>query len=211
MIRIFQATALKINTEFKLDRTSSHHLASVLRCKVGQLICLFNGEEELEFNATIIAIERKQVSVHIDQRAGSSRESPLNIHLAQALSRTEKMDWVIQKAVELGVNKITPIITERCNVRIDQKRLEKKMLHWQQVIISACEQCGRNLLPKIEPPIAFEQWITESGDNLKIILNPKTNNKLENLPRSAKAVTILIGPEGGLSPQEISLTEHYDF
>ncbi len=121
------------------------------------------------------------------------------------------MEFTIQKSVELGVNTITPLISERCGVKLDAKRFEKKLQQWQKIAISACEQCGRNTIPVIRPIMSLEEWCAEPSDALKLNLHPRAKYSINTLPEPVKKVRLLIGPEGGLSAQEIEMTEQYQF
>ena len=144
--RIYQACQLTENTVVELDSPAAHHLISVLRKKVAAEIILFNGQGG-EFIAEIIAIETRQAKVKIKEFIDKNIEAPIDIHLGQVISRGEKMDYTLQKSVELGVNKITPLFSQRCGVKLNAQRIEKRMQHWQQIVISACEQSGRTIIP----------------------------------------------------------------
>ncbi|MOA28269.1 Ribosomal RNA small subunit methyltransferase E [compost metagenome] len=141
------------------------------------------------------------MTVQIDEQFAGQVESPLHIHLGQGLSRGERMDWAIQKATELGVNEITPIFSDRCEVRLKDERADKRLLHWRQVAISACEQCGRSRVPVIHPPVLLADWIKQTEAELKLVLHPVA----EPLVSHAKPATLafLIGPEGGLTDAEV--------
>jgi 16S rRNA (uracil1498-N3)-methyltransferase len=131
-------------------------------------------------------------------------ESPLNIHLAQGISRGDRMDFTLQKSVELGVNTITPIFTERCGVKLSGERLEKKHQQWQKIVISACEQSGRCAVPIVATPIYLADWLAQETAALKLNLHPKAEHSIMNLPIENQRVRLLIGPEGGLSDDEIA-------
>lgn len=139
------------------------------------------------------------------------RESPLHIHLGQVMSRGEKMEFTIQKSIELGVSLITPLFSERCGVKLDSERLNKKRQQWQKIAIAACEQCGRNRVPEIRPPIALEAWCAEQDSGLKLNLHPRAHASINTLPLPVERVRLLIGPEGGLSADEIAMTARYQF
>jgi len=178
--------------------------------QVGQEALLFDGSGA-EFPATISEVTKKGVLVEAAERIESSCESPLNLHLGQVISRGDKMEFTIQKSVELGVNTITPLISERCGVKLDAKRFEKKLEQWQKIAISACEQCGRNTVPVIRPIMQLEAWCAEQSDALKLNLHPRAKYSINTLPEPVTNVRLLIGPEGGLSAQEIRMTEEYQF
>jgi 16S rRNA (uracil1498-N3)-methyltransferase len=210
MTRIYQATPLAINTSITLDEKASHHLSRVLRANVGDVLTLFNGEGG-EFEAVITQITKKNVLVDIKQFHAREVESPLQIHLAQGIARGEKMDFIVQKAVELGVTHIIPLITERCNVRLDNEREEKRLQHWQSVATSACEQSGRNRIPHISAPQLLPNWLTQVKTDYRFVLTPHVQTKLTKENTSPSAITLLIGPEGGLSEQEIQLATTHHF
>ncbi|MDW2328972.1 16S rRNA (uracil(1498)-N(3))-methyltransferase, partial [Vibrio sp. 1401] len=156
-------------------------------------------------------VSKKNVLVDVTERVESNIESPLDLHLGQVISRGDKMEFTIQKSVELGVNTITPLISERCGVKLDQKRFEKKLAQWQKIAISACEQCGRNVVPEIRPIMSLEQWCQEEYDGLKLNLHPRAKYSINTLPTPVEKVRLLIGPEGGLSSEEIDMTREYQF
>jgi 16S rRNA (uracil1498-N3)-methyltransferase len=178
--------------------------------KEGQEVLLFDGTGH-EFPATITQIGKKNVDVDIQEKVSASIESPLDLHLGQVISRGDKMEFTIQKSVELGVNTITPLISERCGVKLDAKRFEKKLQQWQKIAISACEQCGRNTIPEIRPIMSLEQWCAEPSEALKLNLHPRAKYSINTLPEPVTKVRLLIGPEGALSAQEIEMTEQYQF
>lgn len=204
MTRIYQPISLAIQQKIRLDDQAAHHLVRVLRAKIGDDLILFNGQGG-EYSAVISHIDKKKVEVDVLDFIPREVESPVRIHLAQGVARGEKMDFVVQKAVELGVAHITPLISERCNVRLDSEREEKRLQHWRAITISACEQSGRNRLPPISPMIAFKDWVSTVQADLKFVLSPHVENKLpiNQLPANA-TVLLLIGPEGGLSEEEVS-------
>lgn len=209
--RIYQPIELSVNTTLRLSENASHHLARVLRASVNDEIILFNGKGG-EFTAVIKKIEKKFIEVEINAFSDRDAESPIKIHLGQGIARGEKMDFIIQKAVELGVSTITPLMTERCNVRLDQAREEKRLQHWQGVIESACEQSGRNRIPTLSATQSLADWIKTTSADLCFTLSPHATAKLSAVDASAaKNVAILIGPEGGLSPQEIQLATQSHF
>ena len=204
-IRIYQATELNANTSIELSPDGANHLINVLRLKTNDPIILFNGDGH-EYPATISTIQKKSVTVDIHQTIEKNIESPLHLHLGQVISRGEKMDFTIQKAVELGVNEITPIISERCNVKLDEKRGQKRIAHWQKVIISACEQSGRNIVPTLNPITPIDDWIKQRNEKLKLVLHPHTADKSWNTTdTSQNNIALLIGPEGGFSETEIKI------
>jgi len=209
--RIFQSIPLSPNALITLDEQASHHLARVLRCQQGELVVIFNGQGG-EYTGKIVEIGKKQVTVQLHAYTDADVESPLDIWLAQGISRGEKMDYTIQKAVELGVNKIIPLFTERCNVKLDSERSEKRLQHWQSIVISACEQSGRNRVPEVIMPQTLKSWVVNVDASHRFVLSPYAVNKLKNQTISvADRVILLMGPEGGLSENEIEYASAHDF
>ncbi|MBT2949400.1 16S rRNA (uracil(1498)-N(3))-methyltransferase [Vibrio anguillarum] len=208
--RIYHPTPLQSSSIIALNDDAAGHIGRVLRMQAGQEVLLFDGSGA-EFPAEITEVRKKNVLVNVLKRVESSCESPLNLHLGQVISRGDKMEFTIQKSVELGVNTITPLISERCGVKLDAKRFEKKLEQWQKIAISACEQCGRNIVPLIRPIMQLEEWCAEPSDALKLNLHPRAKYSINTLPQPINKVRLLIGPEGGLSESEISMTEQYHF
>ncbi len=209
--RIFQAVPLKENGTLQLDDDASHHVARVLRAKIGDEVILFNGEGG-EYLSLITHIDKKSVKVEIKKFNPRNSESSLELYLAQGISRGEKMDFTIQKAVELGVKKIFPLFTERCNVKLDDERREKKLQHWSSVIVSACEQSGRNHVPEIFLPQSLDNFFNLIPADFKFVLAPTAEKKLSQISiKKNTSVILLIGPEGGLSGDEIKLATQKDF
>ncbi len=183
-----------------LPEASAHYISRVLRLSPGGAVQLFDGSGA-EFRGELAEVGKKTVTVELQEYLAGMPESPLRIHLGQGLSRGERMDWAIQKATELGVAQITPIVSERCEVRLNDERVDKRLAHWRQIAISACEQCGRSVLPLIHAPVSLRDWLTLEAD-LKLVLHPVA----EPLVSHAKPQTLafLIGPEGGLSESEVA-------
>jgi 16S rRNA (uracil1498-N3)-methyltransferase len=195
---------------FTLSEDAHHHLFKVLRSREGEELVIFNGQGEA-WRARIAQLIKKQGRIELLEKLNNNSESPLKIHLAQAVSKGDRMDFVMQKATELGATEITPIITERGNVKLDVERWEKKQAHWNQIIISACEQSGRDTLPILNPVIDLPTWFTELKDGLRFILSPHVAESLDSL-QTPGHVTLLIGPEGGLTDHEINLaTARFNF
>ncbi|MBN6063836.1 16S rRNA (uracil(1498)-N(3))-methyltransferase [Aggregatibacter actinomycetemcomitans] len=209
--RIYHPTPLNQHTSCALSEDGANHVGRVLRMQTGDQLELFDGSNHI-YQAVITAITKKSVEVDILNRQFDDRESPLVIHLGQVISRGERMEFTIQKSVELGVHVITPLWSERCGVKLDGERMEKKIQQWQKIAIAACEQCGRNKIPEIRPLMKLQQWCAETDDALKLNLHPRANYSIRTLPEiPAAGVRLLIGSEGGLSPQEIAQTEQQGF
>lgn len=168
--RFFIDASLSLG-EHSLPEPQAHYIARVLRHTVGDEVQLFDGSG-LEYRGKLVEIGKKNVCIDLQETFAGVPESPLSIHLGQGLSRGERMDWAIQKATELGANDITPILTSRCEVRLNDERLNKRLTHWRQIVISACEQCGRSVLPVIHDPITLTQWLTSVSADLKLVLHP---------------------------------------
>ena len=207
--RIYTQQALISGELIQLEETASHHLAKVLRMQAGRELILFNGTGG-EFAATIHEVSKKYVSVTVAEHRPDNRESPLQLELAIGISRGERFEWVLQKATELGISKITPLITERTEVKTGSDRQEKMHDRWQHIIISACEQCQRNLLPELAAPKLFTDWLPTVNADLRFVLHHRDS---KSLPSGEKphSVSLLIGPEGGLSETEITLAQQHDF
>ncbi|MEF1216872.1 16S rRNA (uracil(1498)-N(3))-methyltransferase [Photobacterium damselae] len=208
--RIYHPESLPSQGSVMLSDDAANHVGRVMRMQAGQEIMLFDGSNA-EFPAIITNASKKNVEVEIQQRVECSIESPLNIHLGQVVSRGEKMEFTIQKSVELGVNTITPLISERCGVKLNGERFDKKLAQWQKIAIAACEQSGRNVVPEIRPVMKLEDWCAEEFSGLKLNLHPRAKYSINTLPTPVTDVRLLIGPEGGLSSDEIDMTENYNF
>ncbi len=208
--RIYQNSPLSVGATIALDDDAANHVGRVLRMLPDQEICLFNGQGG-QYQAVITESGKKHVTVRITEFADHSVESPLSIHLGQVISRGDKMEFTIQKSVELGVNVITPLWSSRCGVKLQGDRLDKKLEQWQKIAISACEQCGRNTVPLVRPVMSLEHWLAEPTEELKLTLHPRAQYSAGTLPVPTHGVRLVIGPEGGLSDDEIALTEQYHF
>ena len=207
--RLFINTTLSPNALISLDEKASHYLINVLRLKPNAPLVVFNGDGN-QYSATIEAIEKKAVTLRTKDCEAVNNESPLSIHLAIALSKGDRMDWIIQKATELGVTAITPLTSERSEVKLKGERLEKKLQHWQQIAISACEQCGRNRVPAIHALSIADDWVKTVNAERKLVLHHRTEQTIDATRHIASAA-LLIGPEGGLSEREINAAEQQGF
>lgn len=187
--------------QHELPEAQAHYISRVLRHATGDAVQLFDGSGQ-EYLGELIEVGKKAVRVELREQLAGQAESPLRIHLGQGLSRGERMDWAIQKATELGVSEITPIVSERCEVRLKDERADKRLAHWRQVAISACEQCGRSVLPVIHAPITLAEWQAHVQAELKLVLHPVAA-PLESHARP-HSLAFLIGPEGGLSEAEVA-------
>ncbi|PDO86311.1 16S rRNA (uracil(1498)-N(3))-methyltransferase [Kosakonia pseudosacchari] len=208
--RIHHPELIQSGHEIALSDDAANHVGRVLRMGPGQAIQLFDGSNQV-FEAEIVRADKKSVVVKILGSEVDDRESPLHIHLGQVMSRGEKMEFTIQKSIELGVSLITPLFSERCGVKLDAERLNKKLQQWQKIAIAACEQCGRNRVPEIRPAMDLEAWCAEEEAGLKLNLHPRASQSINTLPLPVERVRLLIGPEGGLSADEIAMTARYQF
>lgn len=203
MPRFYCTPPLPHDDPFALPPEAAHHAARVLRLREGDAVEIFDGVGNA-FHGTIAEISGKRVLVENIAATNTDRESPLQVVLAQALSSSEKMDWVIQKATELGVTEIQPLDTERSVARLSAERTEKRIEHWRQVAISACEQCGRNVLPQIHAPLDMMVWLQQMRElpTTKYILLPDGAASLNTQAEPQGKVALLIGAEGGFTTAE---------
>jgi 16S rRNA (uracil1498-N3)-methyltransferase len=186
----------------RLAPEQSHHLAHVLRLAGGDAVVAFDGTGH-EYDAIIERISKSGVTLTVGEPRAVDRESPLDVTLAQGISSGERMDYTIQKAVELGVHAIQPLGTERSIVRLDAERAAKRVSHWQSVVIAACEQCGRNRVPQVFPISPFTRWLGSiAAGSRRFLLSPVAASRLADVERPPESVILLVGPEGGLAPRE---------
>lgn len=206
MHRFYHSNPLDLNQIIILDEFSSHHALRVMRVKVDDFLVLFNGDG-FEYRGRVSDINKKTINVEILSKEKNNSESPININLFQSISSNEKMDMVIQKATELGVSSIQPIFTSRSTIKLSLDRTKKRVIHWKQVSISACEQSGRSKIPTIKSPIVFDQIAERITTNsLNLLLHPDNLEESSNLPNEYSGdINIFIGPEGGFSQDEVLL------
>lgn len=186
----------------QLEENAARHLGAVLRLKPGHPLTLFNGQGG-EYRAEISEINKKSAQVTIGEHDPVERESVLPIALAIGISRGDRFDFIVQKATELGVTTIVPLDTERTEVKLKGERRDKKLAHWRQVAISACEQSQRNQIPHIEAPQSLSQWLDSANEGLRLVLHHRSDSRLAEMAAPQSGVTLLVGPEGGLSEAEI--------
>lgn len=209
-IRVFVEHELIEKEIYELDTANSHHLLQVLKCKEGQQIVLFNGNE-FDYLATIKKAYKK-MQVSIENKQINLANPKLNIHLGQAIAKGQNMDYAIQKAVELGVSQLTPLITKRTIVKINKQQIEKKVQHWEKVAISACCQSGRSILPIINSPLKLGDWLQQDQSQIKLFPHPQEKQQLSTLNlQGTQNISITVGPEGGFSEEELCLAEKNDF
>jgi len=200
--RIHTAQALQAGARVELEQRQAHYVARVLRMRAGDALILFNGTGG-QYPATLQTVGKNAVVVSTGDFEPLERESPLALHLGIAVSRGDRMDWVVQKATELGVRSITPLTSERTEVRLKGERAEKKLRHWQQVATSACEQCGRNRLPVVNTLQLLHDWCERVEADVRLVLDPAADSSDPGAAAPA-SVALLVGPEGGFSAEEIA-------
>ncbi|MBX3617687.1 16S rRNA (uracil(1498)-N(3))-methyltransferase [Nitrosomonas sp.] len=215
--RFYHPEAITVGQMIELSADNKHHAARVLRLRNGDPITLFNGHGG-EFRARIDIISKDRIVVFVDSFQDTNRESPLQIELAQAICVNEKMDWIIQKSIELGVSRIQPVSTARSIVHLSNERSGKRLQHWQKIAISTCEQCGRNQVPPIDPMITLSEWLSQKKMNrtvqdILIMLSTTATKSLKDIPEPVTdaKVALIIGPEGGFTADEELAMTHSGF
>ena len=199
--RLYVNDTLRINETINLDDDNAHYARSVLRLKNDAQIILFNGQGG-EFLGRVVEVSRKNVRVELQKFIDRSVESNLKIQIGLGISRGDRMDFSVQKAVELGATKITPLITERCVVQFKDEKKSQRWQHWQKIIQHASEQSGRTVLPDFNEIATFESWTAVQSSGLRIFLDPYAQTSLAQLTPENNEVTLLTGPEGGFSSAE---------
>lgn len=208
-IRIYHPNTVNTGLTVLLDVNASHHLLQVLRKKTGDRFIIFNGQGG-EFDATLVSANKKTACIEIGAFHEKNTESDLKIHLGQAISRSERMDYAIQKSVELGVADITPLITEYCQIQLSQERFAKRVTHWHMIAVSAAEQSGRCVVPTVHPPILFSEWIKKNNE-IKIICCPRHNKNNFSRDNKMQNIALTIGAEGGFSDREVQAASQENF
>lgn len=210
-IRSYIDAPLAPGTELALPEAAGNHIVRVLRLKTGDVFNLFNGDGN-DYPAEITAIDKKGAKARILSCHALNNESPLRIHLFQSIARGEKMDWILQKATELGVSAFTPMVSDRTEVKLDNERSDRKLSHWQGVIRSACEQSGRAILPEVSPPISINQMNGAVKREQAYYLDPEAAEGINGLdPDRTVGLALAIGPEGGFSERDIRLLQTAGF
>ena len=210
--RIHVESALHPGSTVQLPQQAGEHVARVLRLESGSALILFNGDGR-EYDAQLETVAKRTVTARVTAVRDEHCESPLRLTLAQSVARGEKMDWILQKATELGVVRIVPLITQRTEVKLDDERAQRRLAHWSHVIAGACEQSGRNRLPTLEAPQRLDRWLETLGDDraLRLALLPQGTVQLHELASLDGGAILTVGPEGGFSEQDIALLEQANF
>ncbi|HUN71475.1 MAG TPA: 16S rRNA (uracil(1498)-N(3))-methyltransferase [Steroidobacteraceae bacterium] len=203
LTRVHVTGPLSPNQRHTIEGDAANHISRVLRLEIGDPLTVFDGRGG-EYAARIEAFSKGAVIVELRDPAAVSRESPLSLTLAQGVSRGERMDWVVQKATELGVTRIVPVMTERTMVRLQEaKQVERKLAHWQGIAVAACEQSGRDRLPDIAAPIGLEHFLRDADAGAtRLLLSPTGRQRVSELQAPHRKIVVLIGPEGGLAEGE---------
>lgn len=211
--RFYHSENLELKQVVELGSQTHIHATKVLRLKTGDKFALFNGDG-FDYVAKVAEVTKHKTLVEIIDKYEVNHESPLTITLAQGLAASDKMDWIIQKAVELGIQSIQPLFTERSIVKLDRERADKKLEHWRTVALAACEQTGRSAIPKILSPLPLSQWLSDQEkqtETLRLILTPLKAQNINYLNQKPSSIIFMVGPEGGFSEKEMALASHSAF
>jgi 16S rRNA (uracil1498-N3)-methyltransferase len=207
--RLYVSLPLNLNVQIELDDDSGHYVRTVLRLKQDDMIVLFNDTGG-EYTCELSEVSRKSVRIAVKSWSDRSVESPLHVTLGLGISRGDRMDLSVQKAVELGANKITPIMTERCVVQLKGEKKLQRLQHWQKIVQHATEQSGRTVLPELAEIAALQNWVSQQH-GLKLFLDPYAETSVMQLQPGNMQVTMLTGPEGGFTDQERSIAKAAGF
>ncbi len=211
LTRIHADGTLSPGAEVSLPTAAGHHISRVLRLKEGAQLIVFDGSGG-EYRAIISGVANGEVRVALKEFMPDTAESQVRLTLVQGISRGERMDWTLQKATELGVAAIVPVLTTRSVVRLDDRQSLKKQEHWRAIVIGACEQSGRTRLPDVRAPVSLQDFLTRSrNESLRLVLSPSAAGSLASLNSVPQEVELLIGPEGGLDDAELALAEQANF
>lgn len=208
--RIYTVQPLQIKTDIILDTRAAHHVVGVLRLRVGDSLCLFNGNG-YEYSGELTEIHQKHTVVRVSSMSAKPSQVSLNIHLIIGISRGERMDLALQKAVELGVTRLSPLLARRSVVQLRGERLERRHEHWQQIVIAACEQSGRCYLPQLDLPQPLDMALTTTTEDMRLMLHHLGTTTLGGISQPTSGVALLVGPEGGLDTEELSYAQRLGF
>jgi len=209
--RVYCDRTLAAGQQVELPESAAYHVARVLRLRAGAPLTAFDGSGH-DFRCEIVAVEGDTVRVAVGERMQGLRDSPLGITLVQAVSRSERMDWTLQKATELGVRAIVPVISARSVVRLDERQAERKLRHWKAIVAGACEQSGRSTIPDVRSPVELGRFLAAvPREGQRFVLSPAGPASLAGLATTAARVELLIGPEGGLDDQELEAAARAGF
>ena len=208
--RIFEPDLVEAGLTFNVTKSNAHYLTTVLRLSIGDNVVIFTGLGG-EYLCEIIEVKKKFVRVEVRYFNPIERESDLRIHLGIGVSRGASMDFLVQKTTELGVDTITPLLARRSEVRVSAARLEKKLVHWQQIAVAACRQSLRNRIPKLANPKTVNDWITGLNEQARFVLDPRAKKTVNTFTKTGNSVSLLVGPEGGFDEEEIKNTELANF
>jgi 16S rRNA (uracil1498-N3)-methyltransferase len=202
LTRVYVDAPVASGKRLVVEGSAANHIARVLRLRSGDALTVFDGTGG-EFGARIDEFRKEAVVVTVQEHRPLDRESPLPLTLMQGISRGERMDWIIQKATELGASRIVPVFTKRSVVRLDEKQAERKSQHWRAIAVAACEQCGRNRIPDLAAPVDFFDVLPpDSSGSTRLLLSPTGDLRIDDLKEVGRGITVLIGPEGGLEDVE---------
>lgn len=200
--RVYQPSPLSLDTTIELDEWAVSHAITALRLKPGYIVHLFNGITAGDYKAELVFLSKRNYAARILEFIPIETESPLYTHLGQGISRGDRMDFALQKAVELGVNEITPLVSEHCSVHLDDAALINRMRHWKHILISATEQSGRCFVPTLNAPCDTSTFLSQNSSDMRVIFHPSPHALVQTLPDTVSRVRFLIGPEGGFSELE---------
>jgi len=208
--RVFVDSVLQVGEIITLDSEAAHYLGRVLKLRVGDTVQAFNGRGGC-YDAEVLSMDKRSISIRPLHFLAENRQSGLGLTLAQGISRGQHMDYTVQKAVELGVSRIVPLFTEFSNVRLEEDRARKRHDHWHKIIISACEQCGLNIVPELVDAVPLRDWVDTDTSMVKLLMHPDAAAGLSTLIAGASSITLLCGPEGGLSQDEIGYSLQHGY
>ncbi|MBI3716029.1 MAG: 16S rRNA (uracil(1498)-N(3))-methyltransferase [Betaproteobacteria bacterium] len=209
--RFYSPEALPRDGNFPLHVTLGESVAAhlrALRMVTGEVVTVFDGLGG-EFTGVLDSIGKRDALLMLAKHSATERESPLSITLVQSLATGDKMDWVVQKAVELGVTAIQPVSSARANLKLSSERAAKRAEHWRGVVIAACEQCGRNRLPEVHGVMEFSAWLQTPVEGTRLLLHPEGGKSLSQFAAASQPLSLLIGPEGGFDDKELALAQKH--